>query len=585
MPIPDAIGQKIGPLARRALIGRMSEPNSQKRYSISQMPVANGASRRRQNFQNVVAQMKSKVSTQCNVNHHQINEVSLVVDDQIQEGWLLSRAVSGGCNDILGPVALLNDFGQRRCETLTRSDALEFHSGELGSVEVTYQQEMSEVDSGARVDDIEKKRIGYAQRDLRPQCTVKRCRSGIGEDNRDWQGRIGRFSDRRLIVGFVFWMLTARPKIFCTTDGEEKGNDPQIISLLFLKRLLTRDAVEVFIAASESWMTFFAASGPGAESSRKSFSEESSLSTFVRSFRKKFQFRVEYPNWGRAFTLDSLIQCGVPPNTLSDCGVQLLLRYGSGSFTIDLTDDFQQTQEECSQRGRYSSVIALVSDAKPEDEQVVISCYVVHVRLSEEERFDTSILYTFWKTNWDRLLTPQTVIILFAEQYHPTICSTNVRNWGNNHLHNLTNKRSFQGYTQKTNIYCTIAMLRPGRREDRKKLLPLLRPHSCFMQQETTWLIRALLLRHHRLSHLKTTNHIASSVYRLQLAKDSVFCYHAAMLDSAMNAFKPIVKRQLGHGMRFCTGSYAVLYVAVQFIRYFACPRFRVNNSVIFQTF
>ncbi|KAF8563023.1 hypothetical protein P879_08196, partial [Paragonimus westermani] len=36
-----------------------------------------------------------------------------------------------------------------------------------------------------------------------------------------------------------------------------------------------------------------------------------------------------------------------------------------------------------------------------------ISCYVVHVRLSEKERFDTGVLYTFWKTNWSRLLTPQ----------------------------------------------------------------------------------------------------------------------------------------------------------------------------------
>ncbi|GAA53552.1 hypothetical protein CLF_110480 [Clonorchis sinensis] len=74
----------------------------------------------------------------------------------------------------------------------------------------------------------------------------------------------GRSSDRRLIVGFAFWTLTARPKIFCTADGEE------------------RDAVAVFIAASESWMTFFAASGPGLDSVRYSFSEECSLSTFVQ---------------------------------------------------------------------------------------------------------------------------------------------------------------------------------------------------------------------------------------------------------------------------------------------------------------
>ncbi|GAA56337.1 hypothetical protein CLF_110665 [Clonorchis sinensis] len=32
----------------------------------------------------------------------------------------------------------------------------------------------------------------------------------------------GRSSDRRLIVGFAFWTLTARPKTFCTADGEER---------------------------------------------------------------------------------------------------------------------------------------------------------------------------------------------------------------------------------------------------------------------------------------------------------------------------------------------------------------------------
>ncbi|GAA57758.1 hypothetical protein CLF_113164 [Clonorchis sinensis] len=32
-------------------------------------------------------------------------------------------------------------------------------------------------------------------------------------------------SDRRLIVGFAFWTLTARPKIFCTVDGEERKMD------------------------------------------------------------------------------------------------------------------------------------------------------------------------------------------------------------------------------------------------------------------------------------------------------------------------------------------------------------------------
>ncbi|GAA56339.1 hypothetical protein CLF_110668 [Clonorchis sinensis] len=113
--------------------------------------------------------------SQWSVNCHLINEMSFVGDDQIQEGRLLARALSGG----------------------------------LWSVEVTYQQEMSEVVAGgelpkrsyeevvifrrtrgATVDHTEKERIEPAQRDLKPQCITKRCRSGIREDNRDWQGRI-----------------------------------------------------------------------------------------------------------------------------------------------------------------------------------------------------------------------------------------------------------------------------------------------------------------------------------------------------------------------------------------------------------
>ncbi|GAA56246.1 hypothetical protein CLF_110364, partial [Clonorchis sinensis] len=46
---------------------------------------------------------------------------------------------------------------------------------------------------GATVDHTEKERIGPAQRDLKPQCITKRCRSGIREDNRDWQSRILQF--------------------------------------------------------------------------------------------------------------------------------------------------------------------------------------------------------------------------------------------------------------------------------------------------------------------------------------------------------------------------------------------------------
>ncbi|GAA50986.1 pyruvate kinase [Clonorchis sinensis] len=102
--------------------------------------------------------------SQWSVNCHLINEMSFVGDDQIQEGRLLARAVSGG----------------------------------LWSVEVTYQQEMSEVVAGgelpkgsyeevvifrrtrgATVDHTEKERIGPAQRDLKPQCIAKCCRSGF----------------------------------------------------------------------------------------------------------------------------------------------------------------------------------------------------------------------------------------------------------------------------------------------------------------------------------------------------------------------------------------------------------------------
>ncbi|GAA53564.1 hypothetical protein CLF_110514 [Clonorchis sinensis] len=129
--------------------------------------------------------------SQWSVNYHLINDMSFVGDDQIQEGRLLAGAVSGGCNDMLSPSALLNDFGG------------------LWSVEVTDQQEVSEVVAGVdllkcsyeelvifrmtretKVDHTEKERIGPAQPDLKPQCITKRCRSGVREDNRDWQGRI-----------------------------------------------------------------------------------------------------------------------------------------------------------------------------------------------------------------------------------------------------------------------------------------------------------------------------------------------------------------------------------------------------------
>ncbi|KER19240.1 hypothetical protein T265_15605, partial [Opisthorchis viverrini] len=50
-------------------------------------------------------------------------------------------------------------------------------------------------------------------------------------------------------------------------------NGPQIISLFSLRRLSTRDAAAVFIAASESCMTLPQAMGPGMDIARYRFSE------------------------------------------------------------------------------------------------------------------------------------------------------------------------------------------------------------------------------------------------------------------------------------------------------------------------
>lgn len=58
----------------------------------------------------------------------------------------------------------------------------------------------------------------------------------------------------------------------------------------------------------------------------------------------------------------------------------------------------------------YPIIITLKSDSVGFGEQIIISCYVVHfgVKVGQHE---TTILHTFWKTNWNRLLTPQ---VLYA---------------------------------------------------------------------------------------------------------------------------------------------------------------------------
>ncbi|CAH8428791.1 unnamed protein product [Schistosoma rodhaini] len=59
-------------------------------------------------------------------------------------------------------------------------------------------------------------------------------------------------------------------------------------------------------------------------------------------------------------------------------------------------------------RDKYSVVIGLVSST-PDSlvEEINITCYIIHVKIREEEHVNTSIMYTYWKTTWNRLLTPQ----------------------------------------------------------------------------------------------------------------------------------------------------------------------------------
>ncbi|KAH9593582.1 hypothetical protein MS3_00001686 [Schistosoma haematobium] len=53
-----------------------------------------------------------------------------------------------------------------------------------------------------------------------------------------------------------------------------------------------------------------------------------------------------------------------------------------------------------------------------------ITCYIIHVKIREEEQVNTSIMYTYWKTNWNRLLTPQ--ILFDAGENMNTIDETTI---------------------------------------------------------------------------------------------------------------------------------------------------------------
>ncbi|CAH8834566.1 unnamed protein product [Trichobilharzia szidati] len=78
-----------------------------------------------------------------------------------------------------------------------------------------------------------------------------------------------------------------------------------------------------------------------------------------------------------------------------------------GSQEISVSASVQLSSDNL-KRNTYSLVIGLVSGASDSSvEEIDISCYIIHVKIRKEENVDTSIMYTFWKTNWNRLLIPQ----------------------------------------------------------------------------------------------------------------------------------------------------------------------------------
>ncbi|VDQ00458.1 unnamed protein product [Trichobilharzia regenti] len=78
-----------------------------------------------------------------------------------------------------------------------------------------------------------------------------------------------------------------------------------------------------------------------------------------------------------------------------------------GSQEISVSAGVQLSSDNL-KRNTYSLVIGLVSGASDSSvEEIDISCYIIHVKIRKEENVDTSIMYTFWKTNWNRLLIPQ----------------------------------------------------------------------------------------------------------------------------------------------------------------------------------
>ncbi|CAL8083246.1 unnamed protein product [Calicophoron daubneyi] len=103
------------------------------------------------------------------------------------------------------------------------------------------------------------------------------------------------------------------------------------------------------------------------------------------------------------------------------------LHVGTEELTLKLQNPPIPCNPKGSKRNHYSAVIGLVSSAdQASTETIVVSCYVIHVRLCTEELVDTCLLYTFWKTNWDRLLTPQA---MYAARDDQPIGETSSSSW------------------------------------------------------------------------------------------------------------------------------------------------------------
>ncbi|KAA0188100.1 hypothetical protein FBUS_07979 [Fasciolopsis buskii] len=86
------------------------------------------------------------------------------------------------------------------------------------------------------------------------------------------------------------------------------------------------------------------------------------------------------------------------------------LKIGMNTVKIEPFDHQLRAVQPNLKRTMYPVVVGFVSEySEHSREQIVLCCYVIHVRLHSQEPVDTGVMYTFWKTNWSRLLAPQAI--------------------------------------------------------------------------------------------------------------------------------------------------------------------------------